>query len=247
MDKTRIGVVLACTVGTIVSMTPAVHSVFGLFLIPLSDSFGWPRAAISGVLGLVAVVSAAVLPIVGRLADRHGARGLVLVGNVALGGAVALLALTNGSLARFYLTFALIAVAGSLPSSALFSKMVSDWFVAGRGAMLGITAGLGNALGATLLPIAAAVMMPRLGWRGTYAGIGLIVVGIGLPVLLLLLRDAPRHLAGDPGAAIRDEGLLLREAVARPTFWLLIVAIATGAGHAGSPPDSGLSRSYSCS
>lgn len=211
-------------------MTPAVHSVFGLFLIPLSETFGWPRAAISGVLGLVAVVSAVALPILGRFADRRGVRGMILLGNAALAAGVALLAFTDGSLLRFYATFGVIALAGSLPSSPFFSKLIADWFVARRGAMLGITAGFGNALGATLLPIAAAVMMPLIGWRGTYAGIGAIVVGIGFPVLFLLLRDAPRHGSSDPDAGLRGEGPTLSKACRTPTFWLLIVAIATGAG-----------------
>lgn len=230
MDRTRLGVVTACTVGTVVSMTPAVHAVFGLFLIPLSQEFGWPRAAISGVLGIIAVTGAIVMPIVGRLADRHGARRLALFGNVALALAIALLATTDGSLMRFYLMFVVIAVAGAIPSTPLFSKVVSDWFDTRRGAMLGISAGLGNALGATLLPIAAAVMMPAVGWRGTYLGIAAIVLGVGLPTLFLLLRDAPRYGASDPAAAARAEGLTVGEAMRTPTFWLLAVSIALGAG-----------------
>ncbi|MET0269949.1 MAG: MFS transporter [Sphingomonas sp.] len=230
MDRTRLGIVTACTVGNIVSMTPAVHAVFGLFLIPLSETFGWPRAAISGVLGVIAVTGAIVLPLAGRMADRYGVRRLALVGNLALAAMLALLAFTNGSLALFYLTFAGIAVAGSIPSSPLYAKMVSDWFDARRGAMLGISAGLGNALGSTLLPIAAAVMMPLIGWRGAYAGIAAIVLGLGFPVLFLLLRDAPRHAIGDPAAARRNEGATLRQAMRMPAFWLIAVAIATGAG-----------------
>lgn len=231
MDRTRIGIVTACTVGNIVSMTPAVHSVFGLFLIPLSTSFGWPRAAISGVLGLIAVMSALVLPIAGRYADRHGVRGVVLFGNALLALSIALLALTDGSLVRFYLTFALIAVAGSLPSSPLLSKIVSEWFDRRRGAMLGISAGLGNALGAILLPIAAAVMMGTLGWRGTYVGIAAIVLAVGFPTMFLLLREAPRGEAvAEAERAVRGEGLTLRQAARVPTFWLLIVAIASGGG-----------------
>ncbi|MFN3434994.1 MAG: MFS transporter, partial [Sphingomonas sp.] len=55
------------------STTPAVHAVFGLFLLPLSAEFGWPRAAISVALGIMAVTGAIAYPLIGRIADRHGA------------------------------------------------------------------------------------------------------------------------------------------------------------------------------
>ena len=46
-------VLIACTLGNAVSVTPAVHAVFGLFLVPLSAQFDWSRASISGVLGIL--------------------------------------------------------------------------------------------------------------------------------------------------------------------------------------------------
>ena len=50
----KLGVVVAATVGNIVSTTPAVSAVFSLFLVPISTEFGWPRAVVSGVLLLTA-------------------------------------------------------------------------------------------------------------------------------------------------------------------------------------------------
>src|SRR5579862_1441873 len=105
MTPSETRILAACTVGNAVSVTPAIHSVFGLFLVPLSTTFGWSRASISGVLGVIALISACTLPFLGRYADRHGARNLVLVGCLSFAGAIASLALTNGSLPRFYLTF----------------------------------------------------------------------------------------------------------------------------------------------
>ena len=229
MDRRHLGIVTACTVGNAVSMTPAVHAVFGIFLIPLAAEFGWPRAAISGVFAIFAITGAIVLPLVGRYADRHGARRIALAGNLLLAAAVAGLALADGNIVHFYLSFALVAIAGAIPSTPLLSKVVSDWFDRRRGTMLGISAGLGNAIGSTVMPVAAAIMMPLLGWRGTYVGIAAIVAGIGFPTLFLLLRDAPRY-GGEAGDAPPADGLTLGEAARTPVFWLLIVAIACGAG-----------------
>ncbi|MHB8286955.1 MAG: hypothetical protein ACYDD1_20075, partial [Caulobacteraceae bacterium] len=61
-----VGLVVACTVGNFVCATPMVNSVFGVFLLPLAKAFGWPRAEVSGVLVVVAVVGVLAYPVVGR-------------------------------------------------------------------------------------------------------------------------------------------------------------------------------------
>ena len=229
LDSTRFGVITACTIGTCVSLTPAVHATFGLFLVPLSQAFGWKRASISAVLGIVAVSCAVGYPVAGRYADRHGARRIILAGSVGLAVAIGLLALTSGNLLQFYLDFLLIGIAGALPSSALFSKVVSDWFDRDRGLMLGISAGGGNGVGSTLVPILAAAVLSTHGWRWAYVAVALAVLLVGVPVLLWGLRDPPRYAAtGAPAPA--PAGLTLTEAVRTPAFWLIVVAIASGGG-----------------
>ena len=62
----RSGTVFACIMGTFVNPTTTVNTVFGLFLIPISTEFGWPRSGVSGVLFVVAVTSALSFPMIGR-------------------------------------------------------------------------------------------------------------------------------------------------------------------------------------
>lgn len=228
MSRSETQILTASTVGNAVSVTPAVHSVFGLFLLPLSTTFGWTRASISGALGLIALVAACALPFLGRYADRHGARNLVLGGCLLFAAAIASLALSNGSLPRFYLSFSLIALTGCAASPPILSKVVAQWFDRNRGAMLGISAGVGGGVGSTVIPIVAALMMPAFGWRGTYIGIGAIVALLGFPVMFLWLRDAPRQRVVT--AVTAGEGAPFTEVVRTRTFWLLIIALASGAG-----------------
>ncbi|MCE7798015.1 MFS transporter [Sphingobium sufflavum] len=229
----RGAVLLACTIGNGVSVTPAVHAVFGLFLLPLSQGFGWSRASISVALGIVAVVGAILYPLVGRHIDRHGARPTLLVGVVGLALSIAALALTNGSLIQFYLTFAVIASFGAMAGTPIFQKLVADWFEEGRGTALGISGGVGCGVGSIVLPVIAAALVSHLGWRAGYLGIGAVMLLVALPILWFLLHDR----AGVGGAAMGEgQGgptlteLTLAEAMRTPTFWLLLVAIATGAG-----------------
>lgn len=235
-DRAATHLAIAATTGNLVCITPAISATFGTFLVPISMEFGWPRAAVTGVLGLIAILSAFTYPIIGRMMDRYGARPLILGGNLALAVSIALLALTNGNMWLFYLQFGVVGLAGAVCSSPMIAKIVSNWFDARRGLMLGVTAGVGNGVGATVIPIVAGVLLPLLGWRGTYVAIGAIVLLVGFPVLWLWLRDTPTaarsalDAAPVPPSALVLEGLTLAEAIRTSRFWVLLVAVASGAG-----------------
>jgi MFS family permease len=221
------GVAIAATTGNMVGITASIHATIGIFLVPIATDFDWPRASVSGVLGLVALVNAALYPFVGRAMDRFGSRRILIGGNVLLAASIALLSRSTGNVTQFYLLFGLIGVAGSLAGSAMYCKVVSNWFNARRGLMLGVTAGLGNGVGATVLPIVAGLLVSAYGWRNAYLGIAAMVFLIGFPILFLFLRDAPARIEADPAEL---EGMTLREAAHTRAFWLMLVAIAAGAG-----------------
>ncbi|MGA0608479.1 MFS transporter [Phenylobacterium sp. VNQ135] len=218
---------LVGALGNMVSLTPAVAAVFGLFLIPLSETFGWPRAAISGVLMLISILPALATPFAGRLADRIGPRPVLVGGNLVFSLALGLLALTSQSLLQFYLTFALVALSSAFASTPLLAKVVSDRFEQNRGAALGFTAGFGNGFGSTIIPIIAAAVLVHAGWRLAYAAVAAVVLVVGLPTFLWLMRGAA---ASTAAAEHQGEGLSLRDASRSWAFWLLVGALAAGAG-----------------
>jgi MFS family permease len=226
-----LGVAFACTVGTAVSMTPMVYTVFGLFLIPLTTQFNWPRSSVSFVLLIVAVAGALGYPIVGRLIDRHGARAVLLGGILLFAAAVASVALIGDSRAELYAAYAFIGIAGTIPSGVTFTKVIAGWFDENRGLFLGIVGGLGNGVGAAISPLFVQAVIARHGWRGGYLGIGAVVLAIGFPVLLLWLRDPPSAAAPSVDDAVTgDDDMTLQQARSTPTFWIILIAIALGAG-----------------
>ena len=228
--RTRIGVALACLLGNAISRTPIVNSPFGQFLIPIAHEFGWPRERVSGVLGLLAVFSALAYPIIGRWADQYGPRRLILFGNLAFGACVIALGFSTPNIILFYGLFALIGVVGSLPSTMMFNRVISGWFEKNRGTMFGLTAGLGNGIGATIMPIVALILMSAFGWRGAFVGLGGIVIVAGCPVYLFLLKEPP--LASRDQAAISEDipGLSLAQAARTRSFWQTLIAMGLGAG-----------------
>ena len=225
------GVVFACTVGNAVSVTPMVYTVFGLFLIPISTEFGWSRAAVSFVLFIIAVAGAVSYPIVGRLIDRYGARPVILTGNVLFAASVASVSLVEASRFQFYFVYALIGISAAIPSSVMFTKVIAGWFDARRGLFLGIAGGLGNGVGAALSPLFVFVLISSYGWRAGFQGIGAAIILVGFPVLYLLLRDPPRDVSRSATEHLeKTAGLTLAEALKTPTFWIILAAIALGAG-----------------
>ena len=225
------GVVVACTVGNGVSVTPMVYTVFGLFLIPIATEFGWPRAGVSFVLLIIAIAGAIGYPIVGRMIDRYGARPVILTGNVLFAASVASVSLTEASRIQFYSAYALIGITAAIPSSVMFTKVIAGWFDQRRGLFLGIAGGLGNGIGAALSPLFVYALISSYGWRAGFQGIGAAIILIGFPVLYLLLRDPPQGVSRSATEHLeRTAGLSLAEALKTSTFWIILAAIALGAG-----------------
>ena len=227
MPKRATGVLAACTVGNAVSVTPMVYTVFGLFLIPISTEFGWPRSAVSIALLFLAVAGAMSYPVVGRIIDRYGARRVILSGHVMFALSVALVAFTTANPVHFYLTYVLLGITAAIPSSVMFTKVIAGWFDRNRGFALGFAGGVGNGTGAAIAPLFAAMLLAEFGWRGAQLGIALTTIIIGFPVLFLLLHDPP---AGRIATRDVSEGITLGEARKTKEFWLILVAVALGAG-----------------
>src|SRR5262245_63097600 len=120
-----------------------VRNVFGVYIKPMEAELGWTRGGLSGAAALSLLLLGAVGPIAGRLADRWGARRLVLASLTLLGvGTVAL-----GLASRLWHVYAaagvLMAVGAGGLGMATGSAVVMRWFDAKRGLVIGlVTAGL---------------------------------------------------------------------------------------------------------
>jgi MFS family permease len=71
------------------------RSGFGVFVIPMSEDFGWNRGTISLAASIGALVSGLSQPFLGRVYDSLGGRKLILASLVVSGVRTVLLALTN--------------------------------------------------------------------------------------------------------------------------------------------------------
>lgn len=224
------GVVFSSTVGISMGITSTVTTVFGLFLIPIATEFNSPRSSISFVLLIIAVASALIYPVIGRLADRYGARIVILVGHVLFAASVASVSLVEG-LFQLYVVYALIGITGSVLGPILFTKVIAGWFDKNRGLFLGVVSGVGNGVGSTLMPLFVLVLLAQYGWREAYQGIGLLILCFGLPILAFFLRNPPGPLSGEQDRRVAEEpGMTLSQARKTKAFWMILVAVALCAG-----------------
>ncbi|CAN5142559.1 MFS transporter [soil metagenome] len=226
-------VVLACLTGNLVGATPMFFATFGIFLVPIADSFGWSRTAVGVVFLIFSLCGLVAYPVVGRLADRIGVRRIVLIGNPLFALALASLALLQPVSWLFYLQFVVLGIVAAIPGNVLYAKVVANWFSRRRGVMFGVTAGIGNGGGATIMPIVTIALMSQYGWRGAFLGLAVVMVGLGWPMFWLFLRDRPAQGPESIAAPVTSaplEGVELSRAARTPTFAILLLAIGLGAG-----------------
>jgi MFS family permease len=216
------GVVAAAFFGVMIGYSVLIPYTFGLFLKPLSGSFGWKRDRISIALGCAAVTAALCSPLIGRLLDRYGPKRIILPCIAVFGLGFASLSLLTPSLTHFYLVFILLGLAGNGTTQLAYSRAVSTWFFEQRGMALSLIAA-GAGVGAMALPLLAAWLIQKHGWRAAYGVLGVLVLAVSLPLTSLLVRE--RGQTGQtkriPGA---EENALLSSIRTRP-FLLLVLSI----------------------
>jgi MFS family permease len=232
------GVVMASTVGIAVGITSTVSTVFSLFLVPISTEFNVPRASVSAVLILIGVANALVYPVIGRLADRSGARVIVLSGLLLFVISIALASMVEG-LFQLYVVYALIGLSGSVLGPILFTKIIAGWFDRSRGFFMGVIGGVGNGVGSAIMPVYVFMLISDYGWRVAYQGVAGLVFTIGFPVVFFLLRDPPAvSTTQKPSRGHRESmlaekelpGLTFLQARATVPFWLLLISISLCSG-----------------
>ena len=220
-------VVLSAMLGIALGLSPLPFYTIGVFAPHLAKAFGWSQGQIMGGLSMTTLMVLWAGPAVGWLATRWPVRQVAIGSLVLFSLAFMSLALSNGSLVQYYLTFAAIAVlgAGTLPIT--WTKAVNHQFDRAKGLALGISL-MGTGIFGFFSKGLTAWLIVRFGWRGGFAGIGLLPLVIALPVALVLFHDA-EPVAGTPAPA--DGGMTVGEVLRDRRFWtmalgFLIVAFA---------------------
>ena len=204
------------------------YYVFSLFTIPITTELGISRGEFANIQALL-IVGALTAPFIGRWLDRagfHRVFGISLTIIVAAHIAMATIVNTTFHFIIFVLVYGIAGIgAGQIAST----RPVSAWFDKQRGMALGLIA-----IGPAITTFGASFFLPALieaeGWRAGFWVLAALAGLIGLPLSLLLIRDAPDDAAHKAAQKAPRDMSFLRES----DFWIMAAAMlclsAPGAG-----------------
>ena len=173
------------------------------------------------------LVSGALAPLGGWLADRYGVRPVMTVGVLLLVGALYGFS-TIDSLAGVYLMRALMGGALAGAGLVICVTIVSRWFVAKRGLALGLMLS-GTSLGNAVIPQVNAALIAEHGWREAFTIICVIPLLL-LPIILFVIKEWPDRIGlkafGAEAASAGVDARLLGgyefgAAIRSRNFWLI--------------------------
>ncbi len=215
--------VLACAFGF--SFASVLNQVFGLFMEPLGDEFGWSRAQISVGLTMSGVVSVFLSPVVGMMVDRFGVRRLALPCIVLLTASMAALSLANGSYTQWIALWAIFSIVDLGVKSTVWTTAVAYAFKAERSLAIAFTLG-GVTIGQIVGPPLTHMLIEGYGWRAAFLGIAAIWGGVAFLLSLFFLHEE-RHVgpSKDEGESIAPRRLANGLTVAQAMRSLVLIRI----------------------
>jgi MFS family permease len=162
---------------------------------PIAAGLGVPRALFFAAFSLSLLIAAFAGPYVGRVIDRHGGRGVLVLSNLVLAGGLVALAAAVGPITLFA-AWAILGLGMALGLyDAGFATLAALYGLQARGPITGITLIAGFA--STVSWPMSALLNEWMGWREAclvWAALNL-VIGLPLNRLLLPLPARPAHVA----------------------------------------------------
>ena len=209
-----------------------------LFFAPMAEDTGWSLTQLTGSVTAQGIAGLVVSPLMGPLIDRIGARKVMLFGATVAGlGMLALMWVQ--AIWQFWVLYAIIGALGMGELGRLTGTVsVAKWFVRQRGRTMAIATGGLTMGGAVMAPVIAA-MLGGIGWRQTWGIMGLVMLGLVLPVVWLFMRSTPQELGLGPDgdattgssvgararAAREEVQWTLRGALQTRTLWILVLGM----------------------
>jgi MFS family permease len=203
----------------------AILNTFTVFVDPLVEALDTTRGQISIAMMVGAFGMGIAAPVAGILMDRIGVKRVMVAGTLMIGLGI-LIASRVTALWHMYVIYAFIGIGLAAATVIACSLIVSNWFVSHRGTAMGIMA-MGTSTGGMVMTPVANWIIQNHGWRSAYVFSGTMILFVGLPLIVLMLRPRPSE-AGmepfvDPNLPAEDIdtswGLTAKEAFSAKAFW----------------------------
>jgi MFS family permease len=201
------------------------YDIFGIFLVPLQEHFGWNSARSSLPFTAMGLVYAASMPAAGWLLDRFDARFVMAAGTgvCGIGFVCASLSSSYASIMAAYVLIGVgIGVAGYVP----ITVVITSWFRERRGLAMGIALS-GEFLGIMVMAPVLTHTISTFNWRAGYLIIAVLMLAVLLPLALAIVRTRPgaaQTFAHDDSSSSYLPGMEVSEALRSRSFWMIAIA-----------------------
>ena len=210
--------------------------ILSVFVIPMSQEFGWSRTEVAGATSLGALLGAGLAPFIGGLVDRFGSRVILVAGGTVIALGCLYLSMAQ-ALLGFYVAFTTVRIADQGMVKIAASVSAGKWFYRYRGRAMGFVH-FGGSLGVIVMAPMIQWVISGWDWRTAWVMLAAVMFCVGVIPCALLVRRQPEDLGlpidGVPesagavaGAGLeRDEREYpLREVVRTPAFWLILASL----------------------
>lgn len=220
------------------SEAPTRSFLLSVFVVPITEEFGWSRTVLTGAVSIGAALSALMAPAVGPLIDRYGPR-LVIAGSVAITGACILGLAFISEVWHFYLLLVFARAFSSSAAMMAATVAVANWFVRKRGRAMAVS-NSGTWIAIPLFVMGSQFLIASYDWRWAMFVMGVSSLVLAIPATLIFMKRRPEDIGllpdGDsltPSPEEKsgrrrqqpiDASWSLREAMHTKALWLIILA-----------------------
>ena len=213
----------------IFSSGPGQSHTFSVFVGPIGKDLDLSSTSIASAYGLATLIAAFMLPYMGKLIDKYGARKTLIIVSIILGfSCVFFGAASNFLMLTVGFGFLRFFGQGSLMLGC--ANLVSQWFDKKRGFAMSLMA-LGFGISMAIHPPLSQFLIDEYGWKFAWVFLGVSTWIIMVPTLYILVWNTPESVGllpdGDKRAeSINDknepiEGLDLTQALKEKSFYIL--------------------------
>jgi len=219
MDR-RSYLILLIASGIIITLCMGIRQSLGLFMSPVTSDLAITAAAFGFSISVQNLMWGVAQPVVGAIADRHGARPVLMGTGLVFVLGLLLMASMQGTITLDLAGFLIgVGVAGT-GFGILIGVVTRATPPEKRSQTVGAVAAAGS-LGTVVIAPFAQSLIDRFGWRMSL--VGLAVIALGMIALSLLVREPPKVVTQAAGVA--KEGF--RDAVRIATSHRGFMAMAT--------------------
>ncbi len=204
----------------ILALSLGVRHAFGLYLVPMSDEFGWGHNVFSLAIAMQNLIWGAVQPITGALADKYGSKIVVAAGGALYTIGLLLMAVSSTGL---LLNLSAGLILGLALSATSFPILLSAVGRAAHPEKRSLAMGIASAAGSfgqfIMLP-STLLLLQKFGWSSALV-VSAILIALIIPLAWML--KAPMYVS--PSSSTNEASLsfkqILKLAWEHKPFWFL--------------------------